>query len=143
VVAIVALTPRNEMVLVRQYRHPVGRTLLEIPAGMVEPREALLAAAKREFLEETGFTAPSWRSLGAWFPSPAHTSVEKHVFLARGARRVRDQSLDPTEFLRVEVIPLSALWRRFERTPGHFAEGLLTGIALARRWSRIRRRKSG
>jgi len=137
VVAIVALTPKNEMVLVRQYRHPVRRALLEIPAGGVEGREPLLAAAKREFLEETGFTAPRWKKLGAWYPSPAHTGVVKHVYLALGARRVRAQHLDDTEFLRVEVVPLRRLWKSFNRLPDDKAEGLLTGIALARRYGKI------
>lgn len=137
VVAIVALTSRDEMVLVRQYRHPVGRTLLEIPAGGVEAREPLLRAAKRELLEETGFASTRWRKLGAVYPSPAHTGVVKHIFLALRARKVRHQRLDDTEFLRVELHALSDVWKTYQRTPGHLAEGLLTGIALAHRYGTI------
>jgi len=133
VVAVVALTSRNEMVLVRQYRHPVGRALLEIPAGGVEGREPLLRAAKRELLEETGYSSQCWKKLGRWYPSPAHTGVVKHVFLALDVRKIRGQHLDDTEFLRVEVIPLARLWKTYNHTPDDMAEGLLSGIALAHR----------
>lgn len=140
VVAIVALTSRNGMVLVRQYRHPVGRALLEIPAGGVEGREPLLRAAQRELREETGYVSSRWTKLGRWYPSPAHTGVVKHVFLARDAKRVRRQHLDANEFLRVELIPVSRLWKTFNRTPAAMAEGLLTGIALAHRYIEKQRR---
>lgn len=135
VVAIVALTRRGELVLVRQYRHAVGRTLLELPAGSVERGEAPLAAAKRELLEETGYASRSWRRLVIAHPAPAHTGVRKHYYLARDARRVRAARPERYEFLRPEVVPLKRLLRRFPAIP-RAAEGLLLGIALAARYHR-------
>lgn len=135
VVAIVALTARGGLVVVRQYRHAVGRTLLELPAGTVERGEAPLAAAKRELLEETGFAARRWRRLAIAHPAPAHTGVRKHYFLAQDARRVRRPRPDRYEFLRPAVMPLARLQRRFPRISAA-AEGLLLGIALAGRYHR-------
>ena len=135
VVAIVALTKRGGLVLVRQYRPPVRKWLLEIPAGTVEPGEPLLAAAKRELLEETGFTAKTWRKAGAWYPAPAGSTVLKHVYLALGAVRTRRPRLDATEVLHAVVLPVDRLWQQFHRLPAK-AEGLLVGIALAARYHR-------
>ena len=101
VVHIVALTPGGDVVLERQYRHPVRKWLLEIPAGSVDQGESVLAAAKRELMEETGYSAKSWKILGGWYPSPASTNTRAFVALALGARKIRKASREPTEFIRV------------------------------------------
>src|SRR6266849_8957281 len=61
---ITALTPEQELVMVRGYKHGLGRVSLLAPAGMIEPGEEPLAAARRELREETGFEAPHWQPLG-------------------------------------------------------------------------------
>src|SRR5215471_11553333 len=67
-VNIVALSKQGNIILVEQYRHPVNCSILEVPAGHVDPGELPLAAAQRELLEETGYSGGIWHRLGALFP---------------------------------------------------------------------------
>ncbi len=88
-VAIVAMNPDGEVLLIRQYRHPVQRLLWEIPAGLRDaPGETLLATAQRELVEEAGHRAADWRVLADFFPSPGISSERLRVFLARDLARV-------------------------------------------------------
>lgn len=82
-VGVVALQPDGRVTLVRQYRHAIGRELLEIPAGRLEPGEEPRSAAARELEEETGYRPGSLESLGSFFPAPGFCSEELHLFLAR------------------------------------------------------------
>ena len=133
VVHIVALTSRGEVILERQYRHPVRKWLLEIPAGTVDSGETVLAAAKRELMEETGYSAKSWKVLGGWYPSPASTDTKAFVVLARGAHRVRRARPEPTEFLRVVLKPFSEALREAGRAKDGTAFFHL-GLVLAALW---------
>ncbi len=74
----------GSILLVRQYRHSVGRSLWELVAGRIEPGERPLSAARRELLEETGFTARRYRKLLAVFPTPGFVSEFMVVYLAQG-----------------------------------------------------------
>lgn len=133
VVLVVALTPRNDLLLVRQYRHPARRELLELPAGLVDPGEGLLAAAKRELLEETGYAAPRWRRLGTWHSSPASTGMKSTYFLATGARHAKRMNPGRLEFIKVERRPFAAVARAWPRAGKPVTIGFLLGIALAQR----------
>ncbi len=99
--AIIALTEANEIVLVRQYRHPLGRELWEIPAGRAEPGEDVAACAARELTEETGYTASSMRSLGGVAMTPGFCDEIIHFFHASGLV-AGVQSLDADERISVE-----------------------------------------
>lgn len=95
VVGIVTLTTADEVVLVEQHRVPIGRPVLELPAGLVgdEPedsRETRLEAARRELREETGFTSTQWTELGTVTSSAGLTDEQVTIFVAREATR-RDQ----------------------------------------------------
>lgn len=81
-VAVLPVLPSGEIVLVRQYRHAVGRTLLEVPAGTREPDEPSEACARRELLEETGYEAGTLRELARFYVSPGWASEELIVYLA-------------------------------------------------------------
>ena len=83
--AAAALTLKDDgrVVLVRQYRHPAGRELLEIPAGVVEPGETPEDCIARELVEETGYEAADIRPLLEFYPSPGIVSERIHVFIAR------------------------------------------------------------
>ncbi|HEV8353927.1 MAG TPA: NUDIX hydrolase [bacterium] len=81
-VAIIPLLPSGDVVLVRQYRAPAGRRLLEIPAGTIEPGEPVAACASRELAEEVGLRAERWQPLGAILPSPGFLTEVVHLFLA-------------------------------------------------------------
>jgi 8-oxo-dGTP pyrophosphatase MutT (NUDIX family) len=83
-VAIVAIDADDQVVMVNQYRHPIGRTLDELPAGLMDvPGEAPLAAARRELFEEAGLNARRWDLLLDLHTSPGMTDELIRVFLAR------------------------------------------------------------
>lgn len=90
-VGIVALDEDGQVLLIRQYRHPAGRELWEIPAGLRDVAgEPLSTTARRELLEEAGYQAAHWQVLADFFTSPGISSERLRVFLARGLTRVPD-----------------------------------------------------
>jgi len=105
VVAILALTERQSVIMVEQYRPAIRREFLEIPAGLVEENELPLEAAKRELEEETGYQADSWTKICSYFGSAGVSDGEYHLFLAKGLKKTQ-QRLDEDEFLTVKEIPL-------------------------------------
>jgi 8-oxo-dGDP phosphatase len=90
-VGIVALDDDGQVLLIRQYRHPAGRELWEIPAGLRDVAgEPLSMTARRELLEEAGYQAAHWQVLADFFTSPGISSERLRVYLARGLTRVPD-----------------------------------------------------
>ncbi|WP_019924990.1 NUDIX domain-containing protein [Nocardia sp. BMG111209] len=84
-VAVVAIDDDGNLVLIDQYRHPIGRRLLELPAGLLdEPGESPLAAAERELAEETGLAAAHWSVLVEMALSPGFTDEALRIYLASG-----------------------------------------------------------
>ena len=97
-VNVVALTPAHEIVLIKQYRHGMGKVIWEIPAGMAhETNETLLNAAKRELLEETGYAGEKLIEIGKVCADPASYTNLTYSFLALDAEKVSNQNLDDTE----------------------------------------------
>lgn len=94
------------VLLERQYRHAAGQRLWELPAGSLEPGENKLAAAKRELLEETGYTAAKWERVLFFYVSPGFLSESMQVFLARGLRKGKAQP-EEDERIVVRFFPLS------------------------------------
>jgi ADP-ribose pyrophosphatase len=94
------------VLLERQYRHAAGQRLWELPAGSLEPGENKLAAAKRELLEETGYTAGKWERALFFYVSPGFLSESMQVFLARGLRKGKAQP-EEDERIAVRFFPLS------------------------------------
>jgi ADP-ribose pyrophosphatase len=83
-VAVLALDDAGQVLMIRQYRHPVSRLLWEIPAGLRDVAgEPLLATAQRELLEEAGHRARDWRVLADYYSSPGFTTERLRIFLAR------------------------------------------------------------
>lgn len=103
-VAIIPVNQDGQLFLVRQYRHAVGKSLLEIPAGRIEPGEDLESSARRELLEETGCEAKELVRLCSFFSTPGFTSEELHIFFASGLTLL-EQNLDEDEFVEVLQVP--------------------------------------
>ncbi len=85
-VVVLPILDDKRILLIRQYRHSVGRYLWELVAGRIEPGETPLAAARRELEEETGFRARTFRKLLDLFPTPGFVSERMILFAARGLR---------------------------------------------------------
>jgi len=96
-VNIIAVTPSSEIVLIRQFRHGTGEITLEIPGGMIDHGETPLECARRELLEETGFTSSLWKQIGCVRPNPAFMSNSCFTFLASECEQVSEPSFDSTE----------------------------------------------
>lgn len=107
---IIALLSANEIVLVRQYRHPVRRYLWEIPAGTAEQGEDPIAGAGRELTEETGYRAERIRPLGRAFTTPGFCDEVMHFFVAEGLQPGL-QSLDEDERITVGAFTAAAAWQ--------------------------------
>lgn len=119
VAVIIAVTDDRQLVLVEQYRIPVGRRVLELPAGLVgdgaEPGEDMLAGARRELEEETGYSATHWTAL-LECPSTAGLSDEMVTFfLAEGLERSAPGGGDATESIEVHLVPLGEATEWLER----------------------------
>lgn len=93
------------LLLVSQYRAALQRVILEFPAGTLEPKEDPLECAKREIVEEVGFAASEWRSLGELFPAPGFCDEKQHLFFA-SALSPAEMKLDEDEM--IEVVEMSA-----------------------------------
>jgi 8-oxo-dGDP phosphatase len=109
-VAVLALDDRMRVLMIRQYRHPVGRQLWEIPAGLRDVTgEALADTARRELLEETGHAAREWHALVDSYASPGITNERIRIFLARGVEAAEsDYEREGEEkFLRTAWFPLA------------------------------------
>jgi ADP-ribose pyrophosphatase len=104
-VAVVPINEKGELLLVRQYRYAVGQTLLEIPAGKIEPGEDYTVCAGRELLEETGFAAGVLKHLISFYSTPGFTNEQIHLFLATDLN-LKNQNLDDDEFIDVETVTL-------------------------------------
>jgi ADP-ribose diphosphatase len=79
---MLAVDDRKRVLLVKQFRLPAEKDLWEIPAGRLDPGEKPLQTAKRELVEETGYSAKKWKKLAAYWPSPGYVSEKMHLFLA-------------------------------------------------------------
>ncbi len=102
---IFPLTKEGEVILVRQFRPPLERMELGLPAGLVEPSEKPEAAARRELLEETGYAGGEWEPLGSLASSPSLKDNWAYLFLARGVEET--SAPDPDEHELVEVVRVS------------------------------------
>jgi len=103
--AMVPLLDDGKVILVRQYRHAVGKFLLEIPAGTLEPDEGPMECARRELVEETGYEAENLAKLAEILPAPGYTDEHIHIFLATRLTSA-EQKLQDDEVLQVQPTPL-------------------------------------
>lgn len=105
--AVVAVTKNQEIILKKEYRYTYDKELIEIPAGTFEPEETdSLAVAKRELLEETGYTSEEWTYMGATVESSSKLTNHMHIYLAVNCRKVAGQKLDAAEDIDVMLVPI-------------------------------------
>ncbi len=109
-VNVVAVTTDDQILLIRQYRHGIGRVHFEIPAGTTDPGESSLEdAARRELLEETGYGGGAWSLLTTLSANPALQNNLTHTFLAEGVVRRGDAHLEAGEDLRLHLVSFAEL----------------------------------
>jgi 8-oxo-dGTP pyrophosphatase MutT (NUDIX family) len=108
-VNVIPLTPDEQVVLVRQYRHGTREVTLEIPGGIVDPGDRPEEAARRELKEETGYAAGEIHALGFVHPNPAFLDNRCFSFVARGCLPVGRQQQDEKEDIEVALRPLAEI----------------------------------
>lgn len=118
-VNVIPLTPEQEVVLVRQYRHGTREVTLEIPGGIVEAGDSPEQAARRELAEETGYEAGEMAALGFVHPNPAFLDNRCYTFIARDVRLTGRQEQDEKEDIQVLRRPLKEI-------PGLIRDGEIT-----------------
>lgn len=115
-VSALAITEDNRVVMVRQYRHAIQETILEIPGGCVDNTDLnFQEAIARELLEETGFQFKNYYYLGKISPNPSTNTNWMHMFLATGGKKVKQQQLDHNEEIEVVIMEMEQLKQMIEQ----------------------------
>lgn len=129
-VVVLAVLPDGRLLFERQFRYPLRRAFLELPAGKIDAGEDLLTCARRELREETGYEAAEWRHLGVMHPCIGYSDERIEIFLARGLTHVGD-ALDDGEFLEIVSFSLDEIIsavHRGEITDGKTIVALFSGL---------------
>ena len=109
-VSALAITENNKVVMVRQYRHGIQDTIIEVPGGCVDATDKNYEdAIARELMEETGYEFKNYQYLGKISPNPSTNNNWMHMFLATGGRKVKQQQLDHNEEIEVELLDIDEL----------------------------------
>jgi 8-oxo-dGTP pyrophosphatase MutT (NUDIX family) len=101
---VFALTPDENVLLVRQYKHGVGEIVTDLPAGVIDAGETPETCAVRELAEETGFTGSAPEFVRTFFADPTNATVRFHLFVVRDAVRTCEPEFDVTEEIDVELV---------------------------------------
>ena len=121
---VFALTKHNEVLLVRQYRHGFGKTLVELPSGTIENNENPIETAKRELLEETGYTGNYFKQIGRVCPNTSNHNNLTYSILATGLEKVTEPVIDETELIEPILLPLNKVIEMAKK--GEFLQALHT-----------------
>jgi ADP-ribose pyrophosphatase len=136
-VAVVPIDVRREVTLVRQPREPARRSLLEIPAGTLEPGESPVDCARRELAEEAGLVGGTWREAAVFYTTPGFCRERMHLFVAEGLERAEatPEADEAIELVRVPVAELDGLLDEIEdaKTLAGLLLVLRSGVSLPAR----------
>lgn len=137
-VVIVAVLPDGQLLFERQFRYPLRRAFIELPAGKIDAGEDILSCARRELREETGYEADDWRYVGVMHPCIGYSDERIEIFLARGLHHV-GHAWDDGEFL--EIMSLSVDAAEAAIHAGEITDGkTITALYRALPWLRTPRR---
>jgi ADP-ribose pyrophosphatase len=136
-VVIVPLLVGDRLCLIRNVRIAAGKTLIELPAGTLDPPEPPAKAAVRELKEETGYTAASWRELPSFYTSPGICTEKMFVFVAQGLTE-GDHAREEGENIENYVVPWGEAIAMAER--GDIEDGKTICALLM--WDRLRNREA-
>jgi ADP-ribose pyrophosphatase len=130
--AMVPLLNNQEVVLIKQYRHAIREFIWEIPAGTLDAGESPLNCARRELVEETGYSADDWQQLGTITPLPGCSDERIHIFLASDLKPA-EQHLDDDEMLNVHIVKFNDALQMI--LAGGISDGkTISGLFLASHW---------
>jgi ADP-ribose pyrophosphatase len=125
IVGIIAVTDENELILIEQFRPPIGKVVIEIPAGLAgdargSEDEALAKAARRELLEETGYTARGMKKVAFGVPSAGICDEVITIFLATGLKKTADAHGDGSEQITTRLVPVDKVesWIKRQQKAG-------------------------
>ena len=130
--AVIALLPDKQIILVRQYRYPIGQETLEVPAGKLDKEEEPLECAKRELSEETGYRAEKMRKLTTIATTVGFTNEYIHLYAASGLK-VGEQHPDADELINVVKMPLTEAVEMIERGKIIDAKSIIAILLIAKR----------
>lgn len=105
-VCAMAVTENNKVILVKQYRHPIETSILELPGGFVDKGETAETAVKRELQEETGYSFSGFHHLGRTAANPGVLNNFTTLYLATGGKKVAEQQLDYNEEIEIKIFTL-------------------------------------
>ena len=109
-VTALAFTEDGKVILIKQYRHGIQQTIIEVPGGCVDDTDLDYSfAARRELLEETGYEFETMEYLGKISPNPSTNNNWMHMFLAKGGKKVQEPALDHNEELSVFIVTVDEL----------------------------------
>lgn len=114
-VSIVALDEKKNLILNKEYRHPIGKYVLSSPGGRIEKGEDPAIAAQRELLEETGYFAEKVIFLGHFYPMPSICDQKIYLYYAPLAKLKKKQNLDPFEFIETVFISEKELFQEIKK----------------------------
>ena len=130
--AMVPMLNNGEVVLIKQYRHAIREFIWEIPAGTLDPDESPITCARRELIEEIGYSATDWHQLGTITPLPGCSDERIHIFMASDLKPA-EQHLDDDEMINVHKMNLSEALQMI--LAGEISDGkTISGLFLAFNW---------